>query len=51
MNGTFLVTGSSCGSAKVWNVEDGKFVTTLLKNSTCRINAIKLVGPRHIYVG
>ena len=50
MNEHFLMSGSVCGSAKVWNVLNGCYVTTLLKGGS-RVNAIKIVGERHIFVG
>ena len=50
MNEHFLVSGSVCGSAKVWDVRNGKYVTTLLKGAS-KVNAIRLVGKRHIFVG
>ena len=50
MNEHFLVSGSVCGSAKVWDVCNGSYVTTLLKGGN-RVNAIRLVGARHIFVG
>ena len=50
MNEHFLVSGSVCGSAKVWDVRNGSYVTTLLKSGS-RVNAIRIVGERHIFVG
>ena len=50
MNEHFLVSGSVCGSAKVWDVRDGSYVTSLLKGGS-RVNAIRIVGKRHIFVG
>ena len=46
----FLVSGSVCGSAKVWDLRNGNYVTTLLKGGS-RVNAIRIVGKRHIFVG
>jgi hypothetical protein len=45
-----MVTGSAAGDAKVWDVHTGAWVTTLLTGAN-RINALKVVGARLIFVG
>ena len=45
-----LVSGALGGEVKVWDMRTGKLMTTLIKGG-CRVNALRIMGKRHIFVG